>query len=139
MDEVPHELKVSYLIDRVGLRLAGDVDISSVDVIHSAIAALPAGATEIHLEVAELEFIDVSAVRELVALTSAPSGPQLILHDPPPVLQRLIDLIWPTSNTRLVIEHSPDAVHRGTGRSSGPARGLAGRIRRRHGRRRGPY
>src|SRR5215472_60713 len=107
MDEIPHELKVSYLIDCVGLRLAGDVDISSVAVIRAAFAALPAGATEIHLDVAELDFIDVSAVRELIALTSQPGSPRLILHDPLPVVQRLIDLIWPSWNAQLVIEHSP--------------------------------
>jgi hypothetical protein len=41
---------VSLLEGRVGLRLAGDADVLSVRVLREAIAALPAGLGEVHLQ-----------------------------------------------------------------------------------------
>src|SRR6266699_1865136 len=89
---------VSALADHVGLRLDGEADLSNQDDIRQALAALPPDATEIHFELAGLEFIDVAAARQLIAPTQQPPHPRLILHHPPASIQRLISLLWPDVN-----------------------------------------
>jgi hypothetical protein len=42
----------------------------------------------------------------LIARTLQPPHPRLILHHPPPSLQRLIHLLWPDSNAQF--RFSPD-------------------------------
>ena len=74
---------VSQLSARTGLRLSGRADVDRVDLLRHAIAALPADADEIHLQLASLEFIDEAAARELVMLTARPARPRLVLHYPP--------------------------------------------------------
>lgn len=59
---------------------------------------------EIHLQLSALDFADVSAARELVALTRLPSRPLVILHYPPAALTRLIALLWPDAWDQVVIK-----------------------------------
>ena len=59
-------------------------------------ALLP--TAKIHLDLTGLDFIDIAAARELIALTQQPPCPRLILHDPPPALLSLIRLLWPEAN-----------------------------------------
>jgi hypothetical protein len=96
-------LAVSQLDGRTGLRLSGQADIRSVDLLRQAIAALPPDADEIHLQLASLEFIDVAAARELVMLTSRPARSRLVLHYPPSVMLRLVNLCWPGARARIDI------------------------------------
>jgi hypothetical protein len=103
----------SLLEGRVGVRLAGDADVLSVRALREAIAALPAGLREVHLQLSGLDAIDVSAVRELIAIAGQPSRPRVILHHPPPVLLRLIRLVWTGSESQfLVAEKVPDDLIR---------------------------
>jgi hypothetical protein len=99
-------LTVRSLAGRAGLRLDGEADLTSQDELQKALAALPPDAAEIHFELAGLTFIDVAATRELIARTLQPPHPRLILHHPPPFLQRLIHLLWPDSNAQF--DFSPD-------------------------------
>ena len=93
-------LTVSPLAGRAGLRLDGEADLTSYDELQRALAALPPDAAEIHFELTRLKFIDVAATRVLIARTQQPPHPRLILHHPPPSLQRLIGLLWPDSNVQ---------------------------------------
>jgi hypothetical protein len=92
-------LAVSQLDGRAGLRLVGQADVRTVDLMKQAIAALPPDADEVHLQLAGLDFIDVAAARELVML----ARPSLVLHYPPPVLLRLLSLCWPEARSRFSI------------------------------------
>jgi hypothetical protein len=96
-------LTVTVLTGCAGLRLTGEADLAGLDVLRSAIAVLPSGAQVIHLKLAALDFIDVCATRELVALAGRPSRPWVILHHPPRVLARLINLAWPVAKDRILI------------------------------------
>ena len=96
-------MAVRQLSARTGLRLSGRADLDTVDLLKHAIAALPADADEIHLQLASLEFVDEAAARELVLLTARPSRPRLVLHYPPPVLLRLLRLFWPEARPRFTI------------------------------------
>jgi anti-anti-sigma regulatory factor len=88
-------LTVALLEDQVGLRLHGEADMTNVEALREAIAALPVDAGEVHLELAELSFIDGCCTRELIALARRRARPRLILHQPPYSLTLLIRLIWP--------------------------------------------
>jgi len=103
----PGLLTISPLTGRAGLRLDGEADLTSHHELQKALAALPPGAAEIHFELARLKFIDVAATRALIARTLQPSHPRLILHHPPPSLQRLIHLLWPDTNAQFHL--SPDS------------------------------
>lgn len=95
-------LIVTPLTGRVGLRLVGEVDLLNADVLARAIAALPPGAAEIHLQLAGLEFIDVPGTRELVNLAAPPDARRLILHYPPAALLKIIRLAWPEARGQFV-------------------------------------
>lgn len=97
----PAWLTVTPLEGRTGLRLAGEADLCTVPVLRRAAADLPAGAREIHLQLAGLEFIDVAATRVLVSLTERPGHPAVILHYPPPCLTRIIRLVFPGARFRV--------------------------------------
>jgi hypothetical protein len=88
-------LTVIVLECQAGLRLRGEADVLGADALREAIAALPADAGEVHLELAGLRFIDVCSTRELIALARRPARPRLILHQPPHTLTLLISLLWP--------------------------------------------
>lgn len=95
---------VTVLTDRFGLRVAGEVDVTSLAVLSRALASLPAPARgEIHLELAGLEFIDVAGARELMSLAQSGPATRLVLHDPPPVLRRLLALLWPGIAAEIVV------------------------------------
>ena len=117
-------LAITTLAGPAGLRLTGEVDANSHDQLRRALAALPADANPaIHLELAELRFIDVAGTRELIALTQSHPGLCLILHHPPQSLQRLIGLLWPGANDQNHANGTHDRPH-GVGRpitlTSGP-------------------
>jgi hypothetical protein len=88
-------LTVTVLESRAGLCLRGEADVLGAYALRAAIAALPADAGEVHLELAGLRFIDVCSTRELIALARRPARPRLILHQPPHTLTLLISLLWP--------------------------------------------
>ena len=93
-DAAGHVLCAVPLPDRAGLRLAGEADLASARRLREALLALPADGT-IHLDLADLNFIDVACARELMALGRESPDRRLILHDPPLVLRRLMSLLWP--------------------------------------------
>jgi hypothetical protein len=115
----PGPLTISPLTGRAGLRLDGEADLFSHYELQQALAGLPPGAAEIHFELARLKFIDVAATRMLIACALQPPHPRLILHHPPPSLQRLIPLLWPDTNAQFPFspdsgfEDEPAAAHTG--------------------------
>ena len=76
-------------------RLGGEVDLTTAEALEVALSALPVGQ-ELHLDLAELAFIDVRGTRTLVAAAArlAPEH-RLVLHDPPAGLQRILEVCWP--------------------------------------------
>ena len=115
----PGLLTISPLTGHAGLRLDGEADLTSHHELQQALAALPPGAAEIHFELARLKFIDVAATWMLIACALQPRHPRLILHHPPPSLQRLIPLLWPDTNAQFPFspdsgfEDEPVAAHTG--------------------------
>jgi anti-anti-sigma regulatory factor len=108
----PAALTVRPLAGRAGLRLEGEADLTEQPRLREALAALPPAA-EIHLDLAELDFIDIAATRQLIALTQQLPHPRLILHDPPRALIRLTRLLWPEANVEFCFSPSKIADHDG--------------------------
>jgi ABC-type transporter Mla MlaB component len=96
-------LRISPLMGQTGLRLTGEADMHTAEILSKAIAELPADAPEIHLQLASLEFIDVAAARHLASLAERPARPTVILHYPPRSLILLIRLLWPERLDRFPI------------------------------------
>jgi ABC-type transporter Mla MlaB component len=93
-------LTLTPLDDPPGLRLAGEVDVSSWSALEGALRSLPAGAGDLHLELAQLSFIDAHGATTLVrAAERLGTGRSLVLHNPPSVLRRLLELLWPDVET----------------------------------------
>jgi hypothetical protein len=112
---------VSQLAGRTGLCLSGQADLRTAGVLTQAIAALPADAAEIHLQLASLEYIDVAAARELVGLTRRPARPRLVLHYPPAIMLRLLRLCWPEIRAQIDIAAArPDSTWAEGRRPRGP-------------------
>jgi ABC-type transporter Mla MlaB component len=96
-------LRISPLTGHIGLRLTGEADMHTAEVLAKALAELPPDAREIHLQLASLDFIDVAAARHLAALAERPARPTVILHYPPASLIFLLRLLWPDSLDRYLI------------------------------------
>jgi len=96
-------LSISPLAGCTGLCLTGEADEHTAEILGKALAELPPEASEIHLQLAGLEFIDVAAARRLAALAERPTRPTVILHYPPLSLTFLMRLLWPDSLDRFRI------------------------------------
>jgi hypothetical protein len=131
-------LTIRPLQGRAGLMLAGEADITTLDALRAALAALPADGTgDIHLDLTRLRFIDVSCTRELIAITERHPAVRLIAHDPPASLLRITALIYPEASIKIIAGSPPDTGAAGRpgpdadlardGCASGPARRAADR------------
>lgn len=85
-----------------GVRVVGEVDLAARPDWSATLASLGAQDRDIHLDMADLTFIDTRATAELVELARAlPAGRTITLCQPPRVLRRVIDVMW--SDARLPI------------------------------------
>lgn len=86
-------LAITPLSAGVGARIDGEIDLSARERFGRALADLPAAGGDVHLYLGGLRFIDVAGTRALLTVAGrlAP-GRQLILHDPPYALTRILQL-----------------------------------------------
>jgi hypothetical protein len=116
-------LTIRPLPGRAGLMLVGEADITTLEALRAALAALPADGTgDIYLELTGLRFIDVSCTRELIAITERHPAGRLIAHDPPASLLRITALIYPEARIKIIAGSRPDT---GTAGRPGPDADLA--------------
>ncbi|MFY9934849.1 MAG: STAS domain-containing protein [Streptosporangiaceae bacterium] len=84
------QLAIRPLPQRRGLVLTGNADIRSQPALHDALRReLDGGADDVHLELADLRFIDVCCAREILTATERFPQAHLVLHHPPAVLVRI--------------------------------------------------
>lgn len=74
-----------------------EVDLGSSSQFEKMLVVLCAGSGgDVHLDLAELDFIDVIGVGALMrAATALGPGRFLVLHNAPISLTRVLDLVWP--------------------------------------------
>jgi anti-anti-sigma factor len=97
MGEPGGPLRVAdYGGEQVGLRLAGEIDLVSHTEWEQALRRLVGQASEVHLDCSGLQFIDAQGTALLVHIASQLSpGQRIVMHDPPPCLKRVLEVLWP--------------------------------------------
>ncbi|CAL9415235.1 hypothetical protein SUDANB58_01729 [Streptomyces sp. enrichment culture] len=90
-------LTVFPLAGRAGVRAAGEVGLSTRDTWERALEqAVREGEDVYYLELSGVTFVDVAGVGALVAAARRlPAGGRLVLHRPPPAVQRVLEMFWP--------------------------------------------
>ena len=87
---------VTPLRDRTGALLAGEADCTVRGILRAALTALAADrAADLHLDLAEVGFMDVSCTRELIAFTRRHPATRLVVHHPPASLRRIAAIVRP--------------------------------------------
>lgn len=82
--------------DPPGLRAVGEIDYATHAVWWAALDAMPSTVGNVHLELSELSFIDARGTSMLVAVALQLSGGRrIVLHHPPRMLPRILELCWP--------------------------------------------
>ncbi|MBM7775155.1 anti-anti-sigma regulatory factor [Actinokineospora baliensis] len=91
-------------------RLSGHADLRSRPDFEQLLVALCRQATgDVHLDLAELDFIDVSGVITLLRVADTLPGPsRLILRNPPASMRRILQLLGPAVTKAGIIVDSPD-------------------------------
>ena len=102
-------LKVLRLPDQAGLRVIGEVDLTTRDGWRNALAALHVNGTSVRLDLSELTYIDVQGCTALVAAAHQIAPTPLTLYQPPPSLRRALALLWPGQLPTIAIEDMEEA------------------------------
>jgi len=114
------QLLIMQLSRPVGLRLIGEVDAANVEAVTGVLnTTLTANqGADVHVDLAGLEFSDVSGIRALVAAAERVNGSRrLILYGLPPLMTKVMDVVGWTDLPALTIsdsefpngeEHSPE-------------------------------
>jgi len=84
------QLVVARTTDPVGLRFSGEIDVTNRAAVARCVDLFPAGAGDVHLEVSELIFCDISGIRAFVEAADAPRQGRLLLHGLPELLQTVL-------------------------------------------------
>ena len=102
-------------IDHAGnlLRLAGDMDEATRADLVAALDRFADEPGDIHIDLAGVDFCDVTSLRAFVLLSHASHqspdqpGRRVILHQPPAELKNLLQILGWDSTPGLVIDESP--------------------------------
>lgn len=93
----PVVLKTGPLLDRPGLRVAGEVSLATYSVWERLLEEL-AGRDEkvCHLELSAVTFVDVHGATALATIAQTmEDGRHIVLYQPPASLQRTLEVFWP--------------------------------------------
>ncbi|GAA3990737.1 STAS domain-containing protein [Streptomyces sp. NBC_01352] len=91
------ELTVSPLVERSGLRVAGEVGLATHAVWERALERAVREDEEVYyLELSSVTFVDVAGAGALAAAAQQlRDGRRIVLDRPPDTLQRVLELFWP--------------------------------------------
>ena len=88
-----------------GLRITGEIDSSGHDRWSSALDWAVRQGRDVHLDMSKLQFIDGHGVAILEsAARTLPKGRWMVLHQPPPMVRRILDLLWPEGESTIAIK-----------------------------------
>lgn len=84
------------LTHRSGVKVRGEIDFTVRTDWETILESAVAGASDVYLDLSEVEFSDASAAAALVR-TAHRIGPdrRVVLNRPPSTLLHLLDLLWP--------------------------------------------
>jgi len=84
------QLVVARTLDPAGLCFSGEIDVTNRDAVARCVGLFPAGDGDVHLDVTELIFCDISGIRAFVEAAEAPRQGRLLLHGLPDLFQTVM-------------------------------------------------
>jgi anti-anti-sigma factor len=103
------QLVISRSARPSGLRLIGAVDASNVESVMKVLASALNGDSDhdVHIDLARLEFADVSGIRALVqAAERADDRHRMIIHGLPPLMEKVMNVVGWTGLRALSISEA---------------------------------
>ncbi len=91
-DGAVQTIAISRLPGGAGLRLAGEVDLSSRPMLRQALTGYAEDSPPLHLDLSELVYIDVAGTTELVDFARGYGG--VVIHRPPYSLRRILEVCF---------------------------------------------
>jgi anti-anti-sigma factor len=90
-------LTVAPLVERNGVRVAGEIGLATREVWQRALEQAVGEDDDVYyLELSAVTFVDVAGVGALAtAAQRLGEGRRMVLHHPPQALRRVLDLFWP--------------------------------------------
>ncbi|MEA2628860.1 MAG: hypothetical protein QOJ10_1320 [Chloroflexota bacterium] len=104
------QLVVGRTSSPMGISFSGDIDASNSHAVGSTIAAEMTQGNDLHVDVSQVLFCDVSGVRAFVAVAEGlPQGRHLLLHGMPPRLAAVMRVVgWNRLPALVVCECGSD-------------------------------
>src|SRR5690349_13028886 len=92
-----------------GVRVRGEIDLSSIDALDRALASLPGGPGPIVIEGSQIDFLDSTGLHLLLRLAgTAGDAPAAVIWDPSPAVLRLFEVAIPGGVPGLAFEFDGD-------------------------------
>jgi anti-anti-sigma factor len=104
------QLVVTHTSSPAGIKFAGEIDTSNSGSVGTAISSAMSGETDLHVDVSDLQFCDISGIRAFVsAAETMPEGRRLLLHGMPALLETVIRVVgWNRLPTLVVCDCGRD-------------------------------
>jgi anti-anti-sigma regulatory factor len=96
------QLRITRLADKPWLFVAGEIDEYSYKSLIGTLTSVARDPSEIHIDLADVEYCDVAGLRAFVVLAAAPcrdhAGTRVVLHRVPPHLVNVLHILgWDTT------------------------------------------
>jgi anti-anti-sigma regulatory factor len=96
------QLRITHLADEPWLLVAGEIDEYSYKNLIRTLASAARDPSEIHIDLADVEYCDVAGLRAFVVLAAAPrrdyAGRRVVLHHVPSHLVNVLHILgWDTT------------------------------------------
>jgi anti-anti-sigma factor len=88
------QLVVARTGSPAGIKFAGEIDASNSHSVSSSIAAAMTPGNDLHVDVSQVMFCDISGIRAFVSVAEGlPAGRRLLLHGMPTALENVMRVV----------------------------------------------
>ena len=99
-------LEISPLVDVVGVKLTGEVDLATAQQLTDALANIST-ESEVHLELTDLTFMDSSGLGTILAFVGSRNGAgPVVLVNPSDAIQRLLAITGLAQHPKIELRHT---------------------------------
>jgi anti-anti-sigma factor len=99
-------LELSPLVDEVGIKLTGEVDLATARQLIDALATISTDS-DVHLELAELTFMDSSGLGAILAFARSRNGAgPLVMLNPSDDIERLFVITGLEQHPKIEVRHT---------------------------------
>jgi anti-anti-sigma factor len=98
--------EMSPLVNRKGLRLAGELDLATAPGLTEALLDFASSEGEVHLDLGEVSFLDSSGLRVILALArSRGDNGSVVLLNPSAFILRILEIMGIDEHPGIEIRH----------------------------------